>query len=117
MVCREWYAGTRLFQPGAGLFSGRFQNGDYETAKKVLDIPAQKGYLCAENMKRLRNAETLAMRDGCSVAQIAMRYVFSSHMNTFAIVSATNSERLRQIVQAALAPFTEEDVVYLENDA
>lgn len=121
-AAREWYAGNGMpilaySSLGRGFFSGRFKSGDYETAKKVLDIPAQKGYLCEENMKRLRNAETLAKRDGCSIAQIAMRYVFSSHMNTFAIVSATNPERLRQIVQAALAPFAEEDVVYLENDA
>lgn len=119
---RKWYVENRMpviaySSLGRGFFSGKFRSGDYEGAKKALDGPAQKGYLYEENMKRLRNAEVLAERDKCSVAQVAMRYVFSHPMNTFAIASTTNPGRLPQNIQAALTPFSAEDVKFLENDA
>jgi aryl-alcohol dehydrogenase-like predicted oxidoreductase len=118
---RNWYSKTGMpvlaySSLGHGFFNGRFQSGDYETAKKVLDLPAQKGFLYEENMKRLHNAEVLAKRDGCSVAEIAMRYVFSSPMNLFAIASTTRPSRLSGIISAAHAPFSPEDVAYLENE-
>lgn len=118
---RNWYLKTGMpvlaySSLGHGFFNGRFQSGDYEAAKKVLDLPAQKGFLYEENMKRLHNAEVLAKRDGCSVAEIAMRYVFSSPMNLFAIASTTKPSRLSGIISAAHAPFSPEDVAYLENE-
>ena len=118
---RKWYTDTGMpvlaySSLGRGFFSGKFKSGDYETAKKVLDAPAQKGYLYEENMRRLRNAEEIARRDGCSVTQVALRYVFSSPMNTFAIASTTNPARLSENIQAALTPFNAEDVRYLESD-
>ena len=67
-------------------------------------------------MKRLHNAEVIAKRDGCSVAEVAMRYVFSSPMNLFAIASTTKSSRLSDIISAAHTPFSPEDVAYLENE-
>lgn len=118
---REWYAACGMpviaySSLGRGFFSGKFKSGDYQVAKKVLDAPSQKGYLCEENMKRLHHAEILAERDGCSVAEIAMRYVFSSKMNVFAVVSTTNPSRLRQNIQASRTALTEEDIRFLEND-
>ena len=118
---RNWYSKTGMpvlaySSLGHGFFNGRFQSGDYEAAKKVLDRPAQKGFLYQENMKRLHNAEVLAKRDGCSVAEVAMRYVFSSPMNLFAIASTTKPSRLSGIISATHAPFPPEDVTYLENE-
>lgn len=118
---REWYRASGMpviaySSLGRGFFSGKFKSGDYDGAKKVLDGPSQKGYLFPENMNRLRSAEILAKRDGCSVAQIAMRYVFSSNMNLFAVVSTTNPSRLRENIQASLTPLTGEDVRFLENE-
>lgn len=118
---RQWYAKNQMpvlaySSLGRGFFSGKFKSGDYDAAKKALDGPAQKGYLYEENMRRLRNAEEIAGRDGCSVTQVALRYVFSNPMNTFAIASTTNPARLSQNIQAALTPFNAEDVRYLESD-
>jgi len=59
-----------------------------------MDRFAQKGYLCEENMRRLRKAEELADKYGVSVPEIAMRYVFSSSMNIFAVVSASSQQRI-----------------------
>jgi len=118
---REWYTASRMpvvaySSLGRGFFSGRFRAGDYETARRVLDIYAQKGYLYEENMRRLKRAEKLAEEKHLSVSEIAMRYVFSSPMNLFAVVSTASPERMRMNIRAAAHPLSSEEVRYLEED-
>ena len=79
----SWYAENQMpviaySSLGRGFFSGKFKAGDYEGARRFMDTFAQKGYLCEENMLRLRRAEELADKYGVSVPEIAMRYVFSN---------------------------------------
>ena len=62
---RAWYAETQMpvvaySSLSRGFFSGRFRAGDRDAACRVLDAPAQRGYLCGSNMARLARAETLA---------------------------------------------------------
>ncbi len=116
----SWYAENQMpviaySSLGRGLFSGKFRAGDYEGARRYMDSFAQKGYLCEENMKRLSRAEELAKRYGASVPEIAMRYVFSSEMNIFAVVSTTSAERLRMNIRASNNPLSAEDSAYLES--
>ena len=99
---------------GRGFFSGRFRAFDYETARSVLDSYAQKGYLCDENMERLRRAEMLAERYSVSVPEIAMRYIFGSPMNIFAVVSTTNADRMSMNLRASANPLSSEDRRFLE---
>ena len=118
---RTWYAEHGMpvlaySSLGRGFLSGRFRSFDYEGAKRVLDGPAHKGYLCEENMHRLARAEKLAERDGCSVGDIALRYVFGSPMNVFAIASTTNPERMAGNLKAATHPLSAEDIAFLEAD-
>lgn len=118
---RDWYSKNQMpvvaySSLGRGFFSGRFRSFDYETARRVLDGFAQKGYLYEENMRRLQRAEQLADRYGISVSEVAMRYIFSSAMNVFAVVSSTSPERLRLNIRAAAAPLTAEDVQFLEEE-
>lgn len=117
---RQWYAEQGMpiiaySSLGRGFFSGKFKSGDYESAKKVLDSAAQKGYLCEENMERLRRAEELADKYDTTVSQIAMRYVFASDMNIFAIVSTSKGSRMLENVYAANHPLSKESVAYLES--
>ena len=121
MADRAWYTETQMpvlaySSLGRGFFSGRFQSFDEDAAKKVLDGPAQKGYLYPENMRRLRNAETLARRDHCTVPQVAMRYVFGSSMDVYALVSTTNPVRIPENIAAARTPLGGEDAAFLEED-
>ena len=118
---RAWYADSGMpviaySSLGRGFFSGRFRSFDYDGARKVLDGPAQKGYLCEENMRRLERAERLAERDGCSVSDIAIRYIFGSGMNLFAIMSSTSPARIEGNVAAAEKPLSSEDIAFLEAD-
>lgn len=116
---RDWYTQNQMpviaySSLGRGFFSGRFKSFDYETARCVLDVYAQKGYLYDENMRRLQCAEVLAERDGMSVSEVAMRYFFSSAMNVFAVVSTTSPDRLQMNIRAAESPLSAADVRFLE---
>jgi len=117
---REWYAQAGMpviaySSLGRGFFSGKFRSDDPEGAKRVLDAYARKGYLYPENMVRLHRAEQLAEKYGAAVPEIAMRFVFSSRMNVFAVVSTTKPERLDSAVRAASRPLTEEETAWLES--
>ncbi len=116
---RAWYRENQMpviaySSLGRGFFSGRFRAHDYDGARQVLDSFAQKGYLYEENMARLERAEKLARKYGMTVADIAMRYVFSSGMNVFAVVSTTSQARLQSNLVSAASPLPEEDVSFLE---
>ncbi len=116
---RTWYTENQMpviaySSLGRGFFSGRFRAYDYETARRVLDRFAQEGYLYDENMLRLKRAEELADKYGTTVPDIAMRYIFGSPMNVFAIVNTSSPERMRQNLQAAAHPLSPEDISYLE---
>jgi aryl-alcohol dehydrogenase-like predicted oxidoreductase len=116
---RAWYRANQMpviaySSLGRGFFSGRFKAGDYETARRVLDPFARKGYLYEENMARLARAEELAGRYGVGVPEIAMRYIFAGGMNLFAAVSTASPERLRMNLRAAAQPLTPQEAAYLE---
>lgn len=116
---RKWYADTQMpviaySSLARGFFSGRFKAGDWEGAKKILDIPGKRGYLYPVNMERLGRCEELAAEKGCSVAQIAMSYIFSNGMNLFAVVSTGKQSRMKENIRAANCLLTEEEVRYLE---
>ena len=118
---RDWYARTQMpvvaySSLGRGFFSGKFRSDDPEGAKHVLDSFAQKGYLYPENLQRLKRAEELAHKRGLAVPEIAMRYVFASPMNLFAVVGTTKPERLDNSIKAASDPLTAEEAVWLEGD-
>ncbi len=119
---RAWYAATGMpviaySSLGRGFFSGKFRSDDPEKAAQILDEFARKGYLYPENLIRLRKAEQLAKKYGETVAEIAMRYVFSGPMNVFAVVSTGQPERLDSSIQAASRPLTQEETAWLEEDA
>ena len=118
---REWYARTGMpviaySSLGRGFFSGKFRSDDPDGARRVLDPYAQKGYLYPENQIRLRRAEELAAKTGETVPEIAMRYVFSSRMNVFAVVSTSRPERLDGSILACGRPLTGKEAAWLEGD-
>lgn len=118
---RAWYAAEKMpvfaySSLGRGFFSGRFRAFDEEGAKQVLDPFAQKGYLYPENMRRLHHAEEISQRDGCTVSQVALRYLFASEMNVFALVSISRPCRLVENIAASLAPLSSADASFLERD-
>lgn len=118
---RAWYQQNQMpvisySSLSRGFFSGKFKAYDWDTAKAVLDGPAQKGYLSENNMDRLHRAEILAKRDGCTVAQIALRYIFSVGINLFAVISTQSIQRMHDNIDASNTPLRAEDIAYLEGN-
>ena len=118
-AAREWYRRTQLpviaySSLGRGFFSGKFRSDERARAREVLDAVARKAYDCEENYLRLRRAEELAGKKGCTVSEIAMRWVFSEGLNIFAVVSASSRERILGNIAALSLPMTAREAEYLD---
>lgn len=116
---RAWYRETQMpviaySSLGRGLFSGKLKSSDQEQASRILDTAAMKGYGYPENFERLKRCEELAEAKGVSVPQIAMSWIFRQGLNTLAVVSTSNPERMRQNIEALEIGLSEDEVQYLD---
>ena len=115
---RRWYTETQTpvfaySSLGRGLLSGKLKSSDAKNAGRVLDSFAMKGYGCADNYQRLARCEELAAQKGCSVAQIAMAWVYSQPMNTFAIATMSSPARIQENIAALNLKLTDSECRYL----
>lgn len=118
-IARKWYEDNQMpviaySALARGFFSGAFRSNDLERAKKVLDEYARKGYLYEINLERLRRAEILAEKYNTTVSMIAMRYMFSSKMNMYSVVSSSKPENIRMNVEATKNRLSDKDISFLE---
>ena len=116
---REWYKRNQMpvfaySSIGRGFFSGRVHSTEPEKVKEVLDEFAVKGYACEDNFKRLARAEKLAKEKGCTVAQLAMAWVFHVGLNVFAIVGSQRAENIQSNVAALDVTLTQEEADWLD---
>lgn len=119
LEARKWYAKERMpivaySSLGRGLFSGKLKSEDAAFADRVLDEFAMKGYAYPQNFERLRRCEELAAEKGCSVSQIAMAWIFGQELNTFAVVSTSNPERMQENIAAMELELTADELNYLD---
>ena len=116
---REWYCETGMpvfaySSIGRGFFSGRVHSQEPEKVIDVLDEFAVKGYACEDNFVRLKRAEQLAEEKKCSVAQIAMAWIFQQNMNTFAIVGSQKPKNIAGNIAALDVKLTKEEADWLD---
>lgn len=117
-AARAWYRRTQMpliaySSLGRGLFSGKLKSENADRAEEVLDRFARKGYACPENFERLRRAEILANKHGCTVPQIAMAWLFRNNMNVFAVATMSKPERIAVNAAALTLALTAEEAIYL----
>ena len=117
-AAREWYARTQMpvfsySSLGRGVLSGKLKSADRANAGKVLDSVAMKGYGCEDNYERLARCEELAAKKGCTVAQLAMAWIYHQPINTFAIVTMSSSRRLDENIAALSLSLSEAESRYL----
>ncbi len=120
-AARRWYEETQIpvfaySSLGRGLLSGKLKSADAARAGKVLDVFAMKGYGCTDNYERLARCEELAEKKGCTVAQIAMAWLYAQPLNTFAIVTMSSPARIQENIEALSLKLTEEECRYLNLD-
>lgn len=118
-AAREWYAQQKMpvvaySSLGRGLFSGKIKSADKDRAAEVMDEAAMKGYAGDGNFERLRRCEELAAQKGVTVPQIAMAYIFSQNLNTFAVVGTSKAERMRENIEAMHIKLSEAEMDWLD---
>lgn len=116
---RAWYRKNQMpviaySSLGRGLFSGKVKGDETEKASEFMDNAAMKGYGYPENFERLRRCEKLAAEKNCTVAQIAMAWIFKQNINTFAIVSTSKASRMQENIDALYIDLTEDEILYLD---
>lgn len=115
---RKWHRKTQIATVahsslGRGMFSGKLKSSEYDTASRVLDSFAMKGYHTPENFERLRRCEILAKEKHVSVPQIAMSWIFHQDLNLFAVVSTSKASRMQENIDALHLVLTEKEIRYL----
>lgn len=117
---RDWYRENQMpliaySSLGRGLLTGKIRSSDAGRAEQILDSFAMKGYGSAENFERLARCEQLAEKKGCTVAQIAMAWLYRQPQNTFAIATMSSPKRIRENVDAFSLELSQEELDYLGN--
>ncbi len=115
---RKWYTENQMpviaySSLGRGILSGKVKSSDVHQAETVLDAVAMKGYGCSDNFLRLARCEELAARKNCTVAQIAMAWVYCQKMNTFAVATMSGAARIQENIAALSIRLTAEESAYL----
>lgn len=116
---REWYRQNQMpvvaySSLGRGMFSGKVKSSEPEKAYLGMDEFAIKGYNCPANFERLRRCEILAEEKHCTVPQIAMAWIWSQGINTFALVNTSKPSRMQENIDALYIDLTPEESEYLD---
>lgn len=113
---RDWYKkeGVSIFafsSLAGGLLSGKCSSKDDIPA--LLPPYAVKAFYCAENVERLARAERLAKEKNATVAQIALAWLLSDAMQTYAVMSPDTAERVRDNAAAFEIALSDEERAWL----
>ena len=95
-----------------GFFSGKMRSDQPET-RELFPAPLRVGYFTEDNFKRLAAAEALAKEKGCTVAQIALKWLFTQGLNVFALVGSSSPERIAENAAALDITLTREEAARL----
>ncbi len=118
-AARNWYIKNNMpviaySSLGRGLFSGKIKASDKESAADFLDEFAMKGYFSDDNFERLRRCEEMALKKNCTVPQIAMAFIKSQGINTFAVVGTAKAFRMQENIDAFSIELTIDEANYLD---
>lgn len=116
---RDWYTKNQMpvmaySSLARGFFSGKLKSADAQNAGNVFDGNVMKEYASEENFERLARCEQLAEQKGCTVPQIALAWLFGQSVNAFALVSASNADRMRENLAALSLDLTAQELDWLD---
>ncbi len=90
-----------------GLFSGKFHD-DFAR----LSVCAKRGYLCSENVEKLRKCEILAAKKNCTVAQISLAWSLCRGVRP--ILTTTSASNLIENAKSIDVTLSDEDIAFLQ---
>ena len=96
-----------------GFLTGRVTYENFKEEKKNLKLDCRIPYESKENLERLKRAEELAKKHGCTVSQISLAYLLAQPLKVFPIVATTNLDRLKSNLASCDITLSQEEVDYL----
>ena len=119
---RAWYARNHLplftwSSLAGGFLSGRFTRDNLSEFTGYFDKLAVECYASEENFLRLDAAKKMADAKGMQLSQIALAYVLSDPLDTYAIVGSATPEEVRLNAEAADIQLTPEELGVLSTPA
>ncbi|MDA0841413.1 MAG: aldo/keto reductase [Planctomycetota bacterium] len=95
-----------------GFFSGDYsEDGELPSRKSAKGV--KNSYFNAKNFRRLKSAQSLAEKHGCTANQIALSYITSQSFSGFAIVGPRTSSQIAESCQGVIR-LTEEELAFLD---
>ncbi len=115
---RKWYREEQMpifaySSLARGLMAGRIKSNRLEEGRKMLDQFTINGYWSEDNLERLRRAERVAKEKQCTVAQLAVAWMFTQGLDVYAILSSNHVNRLISNTEAMGVEITEEEARWL----
>jgi aryl-alcohol dehydrogenase-like predicted oxidoreductase len=104
---RVWYERTQLPVVAWSSQAGGFFAG-------VRTEHVERVYVDEANLERLRRAEELAARKGCSATQVALAWVLHQPFPTYAVVGPRTVAELRECAAAAELELTPDECAWLD---
>lgn len=113
-AAQAWYRAEQFPLFAYSSLAGGFLSGRVKAEQGTAAVIAAAGpvYGCAENAERLARAERIAVQKECSVAQVALGWIFAQGLNIFALASASTPERV--YANARPAVLTQKEADYLD---
>ena len=117
-AARKWYEENQMpvvaySSLGRGLLTGKLRSEHTDRASVFLDEVAIKGFGCKDNFDRLARCEELAAQKNCTVAQIAMAWLYHQPLNTFAVAAMSSPDRIAENIGALSVELTSAECRYL----
>jgi len=114
----EWYQATGFpllawSSLARGFFSGRFTRENLDTFTDPQSQISIRCYAKEDNFARLDRTRELAKERGCTVAQIALAYLFHQPLNSFAISGAANTTQLKENAGALEIDLSDDELKWL----
>ena len=72
-----------------------------------------KGYGCSDNYEWLARCEKLAREKNCTVAQIAMAWIYHQKINNFAVVTMSSPQRIEANIASLSLELSDDEARYL----
>ncbi len=99
-----------------GFFSGNVTHKDYDRRQELLAPLTFRGFGSRENFEILKRAEKMAKEKGCTLSQLALRWLFTRNLNLFAAVGSTQPRRMAENWAALDIPLTKEEADFLSEN-
>jgi L-glyceraldehyde 3-phosphate reductase len=101
-----------------GLLTNKYLNGIPEGSRAMQGKTLREGMLSDENLERVRALNAIAQRRDQTLAQMAIAWVLRDPRVTSALIGASRTSQLDDLVQAVAAPpFTHEELVEIDRYA